>query len=108
MKPEENVTRAWYLVLSAVREDLPVNFIRVHTMSRNRPGLWMRLTCPMDLLIQHVTRDYAELTIEDIKENELLIKRGYRVFYRLEISRKIRVITEYDRSITKALRPQDY
>jgi hypothetical protein len=65
---------------------------------------------PVELLARHVTGDWGELPEEDVAKNERAVEGGYRVFssYRLETGTKIYVITEWDRSVTTLLLPEDY
>ena len=44
------------------------------------------------------------------KENELSVKEGFRILsaYELETSVKVWVITEWDRSVTTILLPEEY
>ena len=65
---------------------------------------------PLALLIRHVTGDWGDLCEEDIAENELSVERGLRVFssYKLETDVKVWVITEWDRSATTILLPEEY
>ncbi len=61
-------------------------------------------------LLQFHTRGYwDEMDPEDIAENELSVKKGYRVFSVYTVrGRKIWIITEADRSCTTFLFPSDY
>ncbi len=65
---------------------------------------------PVDLLLRHVTGDWGDLVDEDKKENELSIKEGFRILsaYHLETGAKVWVITEWDRSVTTILLPEEY
>jgi hypothetical protein len=65
---------------------------------------------PLDFLSRHVRGDWGELDKEDIKENELSVKRGFRLLssYRTNAGAKIWVITEADRSVTTVLLPEEY
>lgn len=64
----------------------------------------------MDFLSRHVRGDWGELDEEDRKENELGVKKGFRLFssYQTSASEKIWVITERDRSVTTILLPDEY
>jgi len=58
---------------------------------------------PLDFLSRHVRGDWGELDEHDRKENELSLKRGFRLLssYRLSSGdTKVWVITEADRSVT--------
>jgi hypothetical protein len=66
---------------------------------------------PAVLLIRHVTGDWAELSEEDQQENKNAVENGGRVFssYTLPPDKtKIWIITEYDRSATTLLLPDEY
>ena len=79
------------------------------------PGALQSLTLaeqsPADLLLRHVTGDWGDLPEEDLEENERALAHGNRIFsaYILEkTGTKVWVITEWDRSITTILLPEDY
>ena len=65
---------------------------------------------PFAYLERHVTGDWGDLVEEDRQENELALRRGFRLFsaYRLQDETKIWIITEQDRSATTLLLPQEY
>ena len=65
---------------------------------------------PVELLLRHVTGDWGDLDDEDKKENELSVKEGFRILsaYHLENGAKVWVITEWDRSVTTILLPNEY
>ena len=65
---------------------------------------------PVNLLLRHVTGDWGDLDYEDKKENELSVKEGFRILssYALETGVKVWVITEWDRSVTTILLPEEY
>jgi len=66
---------------------------------------------PLDFLTRHVRGDWGELDEHDRKENELSLKRGFRLLssYRLSSGdTKVWVITEADRSVTTLLLPEEY
>lgn len=65
---------------------------------------------PVDLLLRHVTGDWGDLDDEDKKENELSVKEEFRILssYALETGVKVWVITEWDRSVTTILLPEEY
>lgn len=78
------------------------------------PGAVMSLQVaenhPVQFLARHVTGDWGDLPEEDIEENKYSIDRGLRVFsaYELDTGGKIYVITEWDRSVTTVLVPDEY
>ncbi len=61
-------------------------------------------------LARHSAGDWGELGGQDIAENELSLRQGYRLFsaYRSSSGIKFWVITEADRSVTTVLLPEDY
>ena len=61
-------------------------------------------------LRRHALGDWGELPPEDIQENELSLKEGFRLFsaYTDRHSTRFYVITEADRSVTTLLLPEDY
>ena len=65
---------------------------------------------PIELLVRHVTGDWGELPDQDREENERSVDQGLRVFsaYRLQTGVKVWVITEWDRSATTMLLPEEY
>jgi hypothetical protein len=65
---------------------------------------------PEELILRHVTGDWGDLPEEDIEENKLSVEKGFCVFssYRLPTGTKVRVITEWDRSVTMFLLPSEY
>ena len=64
---------------------------------------------PVQLLARHVTGDWGTLPEEDIAENAFSLEHGYRLFsaYVIEDA-KFYVITEWDRSVTTVLLPEEY
>lgn len=78
------------------------------------PGATMSLQVaehhPVQFLARHVTGDWGDLPEEDIEENKFAIDRGLRVFsaYKLDTGSMIYVITEWDRSVTTLLLPEEY
>lgn len=65
---------------------------------------------PLAFLFRHVTGDWGELSPEDIAENELSLREGFRLLsaYKLSNGERIWVITESDRSSTCMLLPSEY
>ena len=65
---------------------------------------------PITYLIRHVTGDWGDLPEEDVQENEFSLENGFRIFsaYHTANGVKFYVITEYDRSVTTILLPQEY
>jgi hypothetical protein len=61
------------------------------------------------LLQRHVTGDWGDLGEADKQENELSLRKGYRILSAYsQGDRKLWVITEADRSVTTILRPDEY
>lgn len=66
---------------------------------------------PLEFLSRHVCGDWGDLEEEDCKENELSLKKGFRLLscYRTSSGdTKLWVITEADRSVTTILLPEEY
>ena len=65
---------------------------------------------PHELIARHVTGDWGDLDDEDKAENELSVQHGYRVFssYNLPTGARVWVITEWDRTVTTLLLPEEY
>ncbi len=62
-------------------------------------------------MTRHVTGDWGDLSPGDAKQNDEAVRTGEdRVFsaYRLKNGTKIWIITEWDRSVTTILLPEDY
>jgi hypothetical protein len=65
---------------------------------------------PPEFLLRHKHGDWGELPPEDIAENERAVHEGSRIFsaYRTRREEKLWVITEWDRSVTTLLLPEEY
>ena len=65
---------------------------------------------PLRLLKRHVHGDFGSLHEDDLRANELAIKRGMRVLsaYVLTTEERVWIITEADRSATTLLLPSEY
>lgn len=59
---------------------------------------------------RHLTGDWGNLCYEDRASNELALQEGARLFsaYKNEDLPKIWIITEWDRSVTTVLFPDEY
>ncbi|MBT1536039.1 hypothetical protein B7R78_0002405 [Ralstonia solanacearum] len=62
------------------------------------------------LLNRHARGDWGDLSEEDHRQNNLAAIAGQRVLssYELPNGRKVWVLTEWDRSVTTILLPEDY
>ena len=67
-------------------------------------------TTPLSLLLRHASGDWGELCAEDVQENNIALREGYRLLssYQVAPDVKIWVITEADRSVTTLLLPDEY
>lgn len=65
---------------------------------------------PQSLLERHESGDWGVLCSEDHESNEQALKYGDRLFssYPMGDNEKVWIITEYDRSVTTILLPDDY
>ena len=66
---------------------------------------------PGDFLQRHLGNDWGELDTHDSRLNDLAVRRGEdRILsaYRTSTGEKLWVITEWDRSATTLLLPEDY
>ncbi|MGF7129128.1 hypothetical protein P3T40_000595 [Paraburkholderia sp. EB58] len=63
-----------------------------------------------DLLSRHLCGDWGDLSAEDRAQNDLALEAGLRVLscYALPGNGKVWIITEWDRSMTTVLLPEDY
>ncbi len=61
-------------------------------------------------LKRHAARDWGEVCEEDRKTNDEAVEQGLRLLsaYKAESGQKYWIITEWDRSITTILLPEDY
>jgi hypothetical protein len=65
----------------------------------------------IEFLRRHMSCDWgSELSDEDIQENEVSLKEGFRLLsaYRTGKGQKLWIITEADRSATTVLLPSEY
>ncbi len=65
---------------------------------------------PAEFLDRHATGDWGDLDDEDKKANEAALQHGDRLFsaYSTSAGERIYIITEWDRSVTTLLLPEDY
>lgn len=61
-------------------------------------------------LLRHQRGDWGDLCKEDIEENEMSLREGFRLFsaYKSASTEKFWIITEADRSVTTVLLPSEY
>jgi hypothetical protein len=76
------------------------------------PGAMKELS-PLEVLNavgRHSRGDWGEVGEDDCEENELSLREGFRLLssYRGGNDTKFWVITEYDRSVTTVLLPEEY
>ena len=64
----------------------------------------------IEFLRRHMSNDWGDLSDEDMQENELSLKEGFRLLsaYRTAKGQKLWIITEADRSATTILLPSEY
>ena len=64
----------------------------------------------IEFLRRHMSNDWGDLSDEDVRENELSLKEGFRLLsaYRTAKGQKLWIITEADRSATTILLPSEY
>ena len=64
----------------------------------------------IEFLRRHMSNDWGELSDEDVRENDLSLRQGFRVLsaYRTAKGQKLWIITEADRSSTTILLPDEY
>lgn len=64
----------------------------------------------IEFLRRHMSEDFGELSDEDVIENELSLREGFRVLsaYRTSRGERIWIITEADRSSTTILSSDEY
>jgi hypothetical protein len=78
------------------------------------PGAMEQFTAsgddPLAFLIRHLAGDWGEVNAEDWRANEESLLRGERLLsvYRMSNGTKFWIITEWDRSVTTFLLPEDY
>ncbi len=64
----------------------------------------------IDLLIRHIRGDWGDISESDRQQNELSLSAGLRLLssYALPHGERIWIITEWDRTSTTILLPDDY
>ncbi|MFL9959571.1 hypothetical protein PQR02_00140 [Paraburkholderia sediminicola] len=65
---------------------------------------------PVELLLRHVSGDWGDLSESDRQQNELSVEAGLRLLssYVMPGGQTVWVITEWDRSTSTILLPEDY
>ena len=65
---------------------------------------------PFEFLARHLTGDWGDLCKEDRQENELSLREGFRILSSYKTARgdRLWIITEWDRSYTTLLLPEEY
>jgi hypothetical protein len=65
---------------------------------------------PPEFLLRHVHGEWGELCAEDRRENERALQVGSRLLsaYRTRTEEKLWIITEWNRSTTTVLLPEEY
>ncbi len=65
---------------------------------------------PLEFLSRHLRGDWGDLCQDDMSENELSLKQGFRLLssYRVSETQRLWIITEADRSATTLLLPDEY
>jgi hypothetical protein len=61
-------------------------------------------------LFRHAAGDWGDLSLEDMRANAQALKEGTRLLsaYHLKDGTKIWIITEWDRSVSTVLLPEEY
>lgn len=72
--------------------------------------MFMNGTDPYQLLSRHATGDWTEMDLEDQETNKQAAANGLRVFsaYLVNLTERVWIITEADRSSTTILLPSEY
>jgi hypothetical protein len=66
---------------------------------------------PADLLRRHVSGDWGDVPAEDAAENELSVREGFRILSSYTLpgtDARIWLLTEWDRTVTTFLLPEEY
>jgi hypothetical protein len=65
---------------------------------------------PVEFLLRHKRGDWGQLDPEDRRENERALRQGSRLLsaYSTRLQERLWVITEWDRSATTLLLPEEY
>jgi len=94
------------------RRRAPVPFPLGHTvMTRGAQAALERAgEDPLTYLSRHAFGDWGDVCEEDWQENELSLEKGFRLLsaYHTSAGDKLWIITEWDRSATTILLPDEY
>ena len=122
----DRATQAWeaqaspetFLVLQTGIEMLyrelhkPAKFPLGHVLMTPGAGdaLLQAQQVPPEFLLRHAHGDWGDLCAEDRRVNEQALRNGSRLLssYRTRLDDKLWVITEWDRSATTLLLPEEY
>ena len=64
---------------------------------------------PFEYLARHATGDWGDLCTFDRRQNEIVLRDGYRIFSSYDVlAGRVWIITEADRSVTTILLPEEY
>jgi hypothetical protein len=65
---------------------------------------------PAEFLLRHKHGDFGDMDLEDLAKNERAVREGSRVFsaYQTRLGQRLWCITEWDRSATTLLLPEEH
>ena len=64
---------------------------------------------PFGYIARHAAGDWGELCAFDRRQNEIVLRDGYRIFSSYDVlAGRVWIITEADRSVTTILLPEEY
>ena len=102
---------------------MPANSITTQTTSVRRFALGQTFITPgaedalqiagqtaLEFLRRHMSCDFGQLSEHDLRENQLALRKGFRLLsnYRTIRGERLWIITEADRSSTTILLPSEY
>ena len=92
-----------------VRQERPC-FALGRTVITRAANAAVPMDCVQQALVQHARGDWGEVGEEDAAANEDALVHGRRLLsaYRTPDDTRFWVITEWDRSVTTVLLPEDY
>jgi len=63
----------------------------------------------LGLLARHLAGDWGDVCAEDVQANDTAVERGFRILSSYKVGQvTIWIITEWDRSVTTFLLPEEY